>query len=280
VSDKILGPKRQGEEDGQQHLPGPAVPAQIFPGQPLRPITNINSDGEPMRISAGDLARTSTTGGGGTTSNFGTDSLGGNGLDRIHIGQPPLQPAYVPGPYSLNSIDPGMIPVTKNPYAEGESLEWCDMCIEVCGWPFRRLPNGHFEEKIPMPPWWPSQYRSAVSGLGVLLPFPLSNAVQSISDGVQQVWSQLNSANETLLNVGPVIDILAQRINSLLQLTGGNAAHVLFISEFIQTFRKLDIRAAWAGLGQVWTRFSSKMNFLSTGAELLSSKFCCSAKVP
>lgn len=101
---------------------------------------------------------------------------------------------------------------------------------------------------------------------------PFSNAVQHILDGVRDVFQRLNLANQTLLGIGPRLDTMEKTINSLLQLAGGDTELVLFLSDFIRSFRKLDVGGVWGKFGEVFTNFSSRMNSLSSGVDILSKK--------
>lgn len=109
------------------------------------------------------------------------------------------------------------------------------------------------------------------------IPFPLINAMQPISDGMRQLRLTLNAVNELLLGVGPSLDLFAKGIDSLFSLVEWNQEHMDFISDFVVSFRRLN--GIWAGLGKVWTDFSSKMNSLSSRVDILSTKFSASIKV-
>jgi len=145
---------------------------------------------------------------------------------------------------------------------------WCDVCESKCDWPWIELQNGWIRPRNN--PNWYDQTQ---------IPPPLSKAVESVSVGVGDVLGSLSSVHQTLLGVWPKLDTLEKNINSLLQFAAENTDHLLFISDFIRTFRKLDIRGIWAGLGEAFTNFSSKMNSLSGRVDILSKKFGCSIKI-
>jgi hypothetical protein len=110
--------------------------------------------------------------------------------------------------------------------------------------------------------------------LGIKTSFTLSNLLQSIPDTLQQAWSSITNANASLLKVASTIETTELLLQSLFPLTSswqGDQTHIHDIFEFIHSFRKLDVKAAWVELGQVWTNFSLKMETFTSGAAKLKS---------
>jgi len=135
-----------------------------------------------------------------------------------------------------------------------------------------RIPNTFPPLSVPAPPIPPPQR--------VAVPFPLSNAVQSICDTVRDVLSKLKSANQMLLEIRPNLDNLEKTINSLRQLPVENTEHREFISVFMASFLELNLRGVWDGLGETWTKFWEKIHFHSGHVDDLRLKFCAPMRVP
>jgi hypothetical protein len=290
ASDKVLGPKHQlegGQEDEEDEVSNElftdvpfgtaaALPDEAFLAGP----TGVNNLGYESSVTFDFHAALSE-------ADFGSRTLSPPATGSAPQQAPAPQPA-TSGP------TPSLIEITDRAIGHvfgDEDPDWCDICGRYCGWPycgwpFRRIADPgmeRYEEKKPRPPGWTigssGLLGSSQEPNNFITPSPLSDTMQTISNAVTDIWSKLDSANKTLIGIGPTIDTVEGLIPRLLGLTGDSPMLQITVTHFIHSFRKLGIRSAWKGLGDVWTRFSSKMNFLRSGVDILSSKFACSLKV-
>jgi hypothetical protein len=213
------------------------------------------------------------------------------------LAAPPAPSPIVPSPASLSRLidsrpAESALSLPSRPFASLETdppslechdPEWCDVCERKCDWPFRRLESGRIEAKVPMPRGYLPRSDSVRRLNEEDLPIPVPQspmpwpAFQSVAEVLRQTWSSINDASDSLLKLGPKVEKAEQLLNSLFPSAAswkGDPARIHYAFEFIKSFRKLDIRGAWEGMGQVWANFSSKMRGLSSSAEtLLLSRF-------
>jgi hypothetical protein len=101
--------------------------------------------------------------------------------------------------------------------------------------------------------------------------FAISSLVETTQTYLQQAWSAINDATAALLKVSTNIGTAEQLINSAaVGLTGEyKLIYDNLVSEYLQTLQNLDIKGAWAGVGQAWGMFREKMQGLESGVNAL-----------
>jgi hypothetical protein len=104
--------------------------------------------------------------------------------------------------------------------------------------------------------------------------YSIAAFVQDIQTHLQQAWSLINEANDSLLKIGPNLEALEHMLTSFIPVNGDwpTAYNFHHLSEYIETLHHLNIKDAWVGVSQMWKRFTEKMRTLMSAADALKAK--------
>src|SRR5208282_2949353 len=97
------------------------------------------------------------------------------------------------------------------------------------------------------------------------------DALMIIPDTLRQAWASINNASDSLSEAESKISMAEKLLNSIFPTASG--WNNRYISQFLKTYHNLYIHEAWTGMNQVWTKLSSKMQSLMSGAMKATSRF-------